>query len=184
MALPASLQKYKMTSQDSQVVAMTPVAFHETRVHDGLMLVKTPSCPCDVEEEKRVLLGLRKKHHPLSVNTHDIPHIMRLMEVFLLHNNELKDQFETTSAPLDFEMEHPCWGCWLQEHLDCVELEGSSLYSKDTLCNSGVTLIRFLILAFTALRLSESLELVCDDQEDLWSSNLYSCVKKWYDHLE
>jgi hypothetical protein len=147
---------------------------------------------CDGEQTKSVTVGLRTSSS-ISSDSNDINSIIGLVGEFF---NDMIEKprghpvlisFDHESAPLDFINYHPCWGCWLKKHLEILNRDNITVYSKENLCSSPHALIRFFFLAFTSFYFStteQTVELVCDDLEDVWTIAMYSEARKWYEKLE
>jgi hypothetical protein len=186
----------KMSSYDDlenrteEDLPLVPVNYQPSRSQDGMVLIRHSDCP-RVSSERIVRLGLRKKEGVqgrVSVNSHNISHILGRMEMFLRTCSlDILHLFWET-VPDEFVMDHPCWGCWIKYHFDGLDdgydIEDSCVYGKGILCNCDDIKFRFLLMTFASLYLTSTLELVCTDGNDGWCVSVYSCARKWYEDDE
>lgn len=179
------MSSYDDLENRTESARLLPVKYNRSRSQDGLTLIKHSECPRD-SSGRIVRLALRKKegvYGRVSVKSHDISHILGMMQMFLEKCSDDVFHVFLETIPDDFDMEHPCWGCWLKYHFDFLDdgIEDSCTYDKGILCNCDHIKFRFLLMIFASLYLSSTLELVCTDGTDGWCVSVYSCVRKWYE---
>lgn len=146
--------------------------------HSGMYYTTHPSCDCNGGDSKMILVGLKGS---VSFVRGDIGRIMTLVRLYIqaTRNSILLNLFIRGGCPNDFVLEHPCWGCWLDAHLENIMNDGITMYSKQAQCNSGPAILRMLVFTFTSLYSGGQLELVCDDIQDEKVNALYASAKKW-----
>ena len=146
--------------------------------HTGMYYMTHPSCTCDGSASVMIHVGLKGS---VSFVRGDIGRIMTLVRLYIQarRNPILLNMFIRGGCPNDFVLDHPCWGCWLDAHLENVINDGITIYSKQAQCNSGHAILRMLVFTFTSLYSRGQLELVCDDIQDEKVNALYTDAKKW-----
>jgi hypothetical protein len=147
--------------------------------HTGLHYMTHMSCTCDGTASGAILVGL--KGDVSAFVEGDIRRIMALVRAYIksTHNSILLHLFLNGGCPDDFELDHPCWGCWLDAHLQNVMNDGLTMYTKQAQCNSGTAILRMLVFTFTSLYSRGQLELICDHVQDEKVNALYTDAKKW-----
>ena len=148
-------------------------------MHTGMYYVTHPSCLCHGGDRSTMLVGLRGT---VSFSEAHIGRILTFVRLYIesTRNDMLRHIFIHGGCPADFDLDHPCWGCWLDAHLKVVEQDGLSFYSKQVQCNSGDAILRMLVLTFTCLCSRGSLELICDNIQEEKVNAIYFSAKKWF----